>query len=121
VLGISESCLRNWVAQADVDDGVKPGLSSDERAELAALRRDKRRLELENEMLKRAIVGGPLSKRMERYRDACGACSVICRTVRSPPFRQDPSPSHGTLEYEQSTNRSSTLGTRTAQHPVRIP
>jgi transposase len=45
-LGISESCLRNWVAQADIDTGAKPGLSSDERAELAALRRDKRRLEL---------------------------------------------------------------------------
>ncbi len=46
---LSESCLRNWVAQADIDTGAKPGLSSDERAELAALRRDKRRLELENE------------------------------------------------------------------------
>ena len=39
-LGISESCLRNWVAQADVDTGAKPGLSSDEREELAQLRRD---------------------------------------------------------------------------------
>ena len=58
-MGISESCLRNWVAQADVDDGAKPGLSSDELAELAALRRDKRRLELENEMLKRAIEPFP--------------------------------------------------------------
>jgi transposase-like protein len=46
-LGISESCLRNWIAQADVNAGSRPGLSSDERAELAALRRDKRRLELE--------------------------------------------------------------------------
>jgi transposase len=48
-LGISESCLRNWIARAGIDDRSKPGLSSDERAELAALRRDKRRLELENE------------------------------------------------------------------------
>ena len=55
-LGISESCLRNWVAQADIDEGSKPGLSSDERAELATLRRDKRRLELENEILKRAAA-----------------------------------------------------------------
>ena len=45
-LGISESCLRNWMAQADVDAGEKPGLSTDERRELAELRRDKRRLEL---------------------------------------------------------------------------
>ena len=55
-LQISESCLRNWMAQADVDAGEKPGLSSDERRELAELRRDKRRLELENEILKRAAA-----------------------------------------------------------------
>ena len=55
-LGISESCLRNWVAQADIDSGAKPGLSGQEREELTQLRRDKRRLELENEILKRAAA-----------------------------------------------------------------
>lgn len=35
-LGISDSCLRNWMTQADVDDGTRPGLSNDERAELVA-------------------------------------------------------------------------------------
>ena len=55
-LGISESCLRNWMARADVDDGRRPGLTSDERAELVKLRRDKRLLELENEILKRAAA-----------------------------------------------------------------
>lgn len=53
-LGISESCLRNWMAQADVDDGRRPGLTSEEKAELVALRRKNRVLELENEILKRA-------------------------------------------------------------------
>jgi len=53
-LGISESCLRNWMAQADIDDGRRSGLSSDERAELVALRRKNRVLELEVEILKRA-------------------------------------------------------------------
>ena len=37
-LGSSESCLRNWTAQADIDTGDEPGLSSDERWELAELR-----------------------------------------------------------------------------------
>ena len=55
-LGISESCLRNWMAQADVDDGRRPGLTSDERAELVKLRREKRVLEMENEILKRAAA-----------------------------------------------------------------
>jgi transposase len=56
-LGISESCLRNWLAQADAGEG-KHGerLSSDERAELAALRREKRRLETENEILRKAAA-----------------------------------------------------------------
>ena len=44
------------MARADVDDGRRPGLTSDERAELVKLRRDKRLLELENEILKRAAA-----------------------------------------------------------------
>jgi transposase len=53
-LGISESGLRRWMAQEDVDAGRKEGLSSKEREELARLRRENRRLEMENEILKRA-------------------------------------------------------------------
>jgi transposase len=54
-LRVSESCLRNWMAQADVDDnGSATQLTSKEKKELAELRRDKRRLEMEVEILKRA-------------------------------------------------------------------
>jgi transposase len=53
-LGISESGLRRWMAQDDIDAGRKEGLSTKEREELARLRRDNRRLEMENEILKRA-------------------------------------------------------------------
>ena len=53
-LGISETCLRRWMDRADVDDGVRPGLSGDERRELAELRRRNRVLEMEIEILKRA-------------------------------------------------------------------
>ena len=56
-LRISESCLRNWIAQADADEGdTSERLTSKERAELAELRKDKRRLEVENEILKRAAA-----------------------------------------------------------------
>jgi transposase-like protein len=53
-LGISESCLRNWMSRADVDEGRKEGLTSDERAELVRLRRELRVKEMEIEILKRA-------------------------------------------------------------------
>ena len=56
-LRISESCLRNWVAQVDADErGSQTRLTSVEKEELAQLRRDKRRLELEVEILKRAAA-----------------------------------------------------------------
>lgn len=53
-LGINASCLRRWMDQADVEEGHKAGLIRDERAELVRLRRDKRVLGMEVEILKRA-------------------------------------------------------------------
>ncbi|WP_169583785.1 MULTISPECIES: transposase [Microbacterium] len=53
-LGISESCLRNWMNRDAIDSGAKPGLTSDERKELVEARRRIRVLEMENEILKRA-------------------------------------------------------------------
>jgi transposase len=51
-LGISESCLRNWL-RADVpDDNGGTG----EKKELAELRRRNRLLEQENEILRRAAA-----------------------------------------------------------------
>jgi transposase len=56
-LSISQSCLRNWMAQADADDGNNDTrLTSSEKSELAELRRQNRRLEVENEILKRAAA-----------------------------------------------------------------
>lgn len=53
-LGISESGLRRWVSQADIEEGARPGVTRSESAELAALRRRNRVLEQEVEILKRA-------------------------------------------------------------------
>jgi transposase len=46
-LGISKSYLRRWMDQADVDQGVKEGRSTNERRELAELRRRNPVLEME--------------------------------------------------------------------------
>lgn len=55
-LGIAESCLRNWVKQAEIDAGRRNGLTSDERAELVRLRRELRTVKMENEILRRAAA-----------------------------------------------------------------
>ena len=57
-LSISESCLRNWLAQDDADAGrsTSSRLTSDGKQELAELRKKARRLEVENEILKRAAA-----------------------------------------------------------------
>lgn len=55
-LGVSESGLRRWMAQADIDEGKRQGLSSSEKKELARLRKENRVLQMENEILKRAAA-----------------------------------------------------------------
>ncbi|WP_330446101.1 IS3 family transposase [Kocuria rhizophila] len=54
--GISESCLTNWMRQADVEDGARPGKTREESTELRDLRRRNRLLEQENEVLRRAAA-----------------------------------------------------------------
>jgi transposase len=54
---LTETAVRAWVKQAELDAGDRTdGLTSDERAELAALRRENRRLREDVEILKRATV-----------------------------------------------------------------
>lgn len=55
-LGISDQTLRNWVKQADVDEGRRDGVTTDEHQEMVRLRRRNRVLEMENEILKRAAA-----------------------------------------------------------------
>ena len=55
-LGVSEQTLRNWRRQEDVDGGRADGLTSAEREELRALRRENRRLLQEREILRKAAA-----------------------------------------------------------------
>ena len=54
--GISESCLTGWMKKADVEDGAKPGLTTEQSAENRELRKRLRLLEQENEVLRRAAA-----------------------------------------------------------------
>lgn len=53
---VSEESVRRWVKQADIDDGLVNGQTSSEQSELVQLRRKMRRLEMENEILRRAAA-----------------------------------------------------------------
>ena len=54
--GISEACLHRWMKLADVEDGVRPGVTKDEAAEVRELRKRNRVLGQENEILRRAAA-----------------------------------------------------------------
>jgi len=53
---LSETAVRAWVHQAETDAGERPGLTTEERAELIRLRRENRRLQMDVDLLKRATA-----------------------------------------------------------------
>ncbi|MBK9037061.1 MAG: transposase [Myxococcales bacterium] len=57
-LDLTETCLRAWVQQAQVDAKKDPqgALTTDERAELVRLRRELRTVEMERDFLKKAAA-----------------------------------------------------------------
>ena len=60
---ISVESVRRWVRQADIDDGVTDGQTTSEQNELVQLRREKRRLEMENE---RSCAARPHTSPLDR-------------------------------------------------------
>jgi transposase len=54
--GISEACLHKWLKQADIDDGVRGGVTSKDMTELRDAKKRIRLLEQENEILRRAAA-----------------------------------------------------------------
>ncbi len=58
-LGVSPQTLRNWRRQDQIDHGERDdGVRTDEREELARLRRENQRLRQERDLLKRAVMAG---------------------------------------------------------------
>ena len=55
-LGLTETAVRAWVKQADVDDGHREGLTSVQRAEFAQLRKENGVLREERDILERATA-----------------------------------------------------------------
>jgi transposase len=55
-LDLTETTVRNWVRQAEVDTGDRAGVSTDEREELRRLRAENRTLRMERDLLKKAAA-----------------------------------------------------------------
>jgi len=53
-LDVHPEALRSWVKQAEIDDGVRPGTTTDEKKRIAELEREVRELRRANEILKAA-------------------------------------------------------------------
>jgi transposase len=53
-IGCSPETLRAWVRRSEVDAGQRPGLTSDERAQMKELEREVRELRRANEILRKA-------------------------------------------------------------------
>ena len=53
-LGIGTESLRNWVKQADIDSGKRPGVTSAEQRRITELERENRELRRANDILKAA-------------------------------------------------------------------
>jgi len=55
-LDLTETAVRRWLTQADINEGRRDGLTTAEREELSRLRRENRVLREERDILKKAAV-----------------------------------------------------------------
>ncbi|MDJ0346422.1 IS3 family transposase [Streptomyces sp. H10-C2] len=89
-LDIGVESLRNWVRQAEVDAGAKPGVTTEESAQLKALKRENAELKRANDILKAAAfflrgrarpATHTLVAFIDEHRDRFGGVEPICRTL----------------------------------------
>ena len=85
-LGIGATSLGNWVRQARIDRGEKPGLTTEERSELVRLRRENSKLRMERELLKRATA---------LWVQESGHRPAICGSLAGGPRGSRPQPRAG--------------------------
>ena len=67
-LGVGTESLRTWVKQAEVDAGRRPGLTTEEQAELTQLRKEVKELRRSNDILQAAasFFGAELDRRSKK-------------------------------------------------------
>lgn len=55
-LGIHGTTLGNWITQAEIDDGMREGTTSEDKAKIAALEKELRQTKMERDFLKKATA-----------------------------------------------------------------
>ena len=67
-LGVGDESLRNWVKQTQIDAGQRPGLTTEEQAEMARLRKENFELRRANDILQSAAAffGAELDRRHQK-------------------------------------------------------
>lgn len=67
-LGMTPETLRKWVRRAEIDGGLRSGVSTEERARIKELERENRELKRANEILKAAAAffGAELDRNKKR-------------------------------------------------------
>ncbi len=67
-LGVPRETVRNWLRQAEIDGGSRPGLTTDEKQRLKELERENFELRRTNEILKSAAAffGAELDRRSRK-------------------------------------------------------
>ena len=67
-LGCGVESVRTWVKQADIDEGVRPGVTSEDSGRVADLEQEVRELRRANEILRRAATffGAELDRQQRR-------------------------------------------------------
>ncbi|MFI8991525.1 IS3 family transposase [Streptomyces antimycoticus] len=126
-LGIgSRETLRNWVKQHEIDAGTRPGTTTDESAQLKALKKENAELKRANEVLKAAAkflrgrarpATHTLVGFIDEHRDRFGGVEPICRTLTGHDCKIAPSTYYA---YKKRLETPSARSVRDEELKVRI-
>ena len=86
-IGCSGETLRNWVRQAERDQGQRPGPTTDERERIKALERENRELRQANEILRKASVYFAMAELDRWSRTGSPSSTITGRPTGSSRFR----------------------------------
>jgi transposase len=90
-LGVNRETMRNWVRQAEVDGGQRPGVTTADQQRIVELEREVRELRRANEILRAAsafsrpssTVPGRVTRTIDQHRGRFGV-EPICRVLQVP-------------------------------------